>query len=59
MRSETRCQRELAELQRDLAFWKKRLEGTPDGPERKILANTIIGVEGQIETLEWVLEESE
>jgi hypothetical protein len=57
VRSETRCQRELAELQKDLAFWKKRLEGTPDGPERKILAATINGVEGRIEALTWVLED--
>jgi hypothetical protein len=56
MRSETRCLQELEELKKDLAFWRRRLEGTPDGPERKILAATISGLEGQMEALHWVLK---
>jgi hypothetical protein len=56
VRSETRCLRELADLQKDLTFWKNRLEGETDLTKRKFLANTIIGVEERIETLKWILE---
>ena len=56
MRSETRCQKELSDLKKDLVFWQKRMEGESDSTKRKFLANTVIGVEERIATLEWVLE---
>jgi len=56
MRSETRCQQELKDLQKDLEFWRRRLEGEADATKRKFLANTVVGLEGQVEALEWVLK---
>jgi len=62
MRSETQVREELAKLQEDLKQWRQKYErvdmGKPEGPTRRmIVGNTIVGVEGQIEALLWVLEE--
>ena len=56
MRSETECREELEELQRDLQTWRLKFEKCTDKDRRRILGNTINGVEGRIEALEWVLK---
>jgi hypothetical protein len=70
MKSETQLRKYLGELQSDLEHWKTRLAkysdsetkrllgGLSDAERRRILGNTISSVEGQIEALLWVLEES-
>jgi hypothetical protein len=70
MRSESQVNKQLEDLRSDLAHWQARLErfsesetkrllggGLSDAERRKILGNTICSVEGQIESLEWVLKE--
>jgi hypothetical protein len=60
MKSETQVRKELELLQSDLQHWQAKLARTlePDGINgRRILGNTISGLEGRVEALEWVLKE--
>jgi hypothetical protein len=57
MKSETQCRKELALLESDLKFWRERFEKERDPDKRRLLGTTIAGVEGQLETLQWVLKE--
>jgi len=57
MKSETQCRKELSLLEADLKFWRQKFEKETDADKRRLLGNTIIGVESQLETLQWVLKE--
>lgn len=70
MKSQTQVQELLEDLQKDLEDWKIRLarfsdsetrrllgSGLTDAERRRVIGNTICSVEGQIESLEWVLKE--
>jgi hypothetical protein len=57
MKSETQIRAELAETLLDLADWRRKLENCRDNDRRRIIGQTICGVEGRMEALEWVLKE--
>jgi hypothetical protein len=60
MKSETQIRKELELLLEDLKFWRAKLEKSrePSGLNgRQILGNTISGLEGRQEALEWVLKD--
>jgi hypothetical protein len=56
MKSERQIRQELQDLEEDLKFWRAKFEKQRDPDQRRIDGNTIIGVEGHVEALEWVLE---
>jgi hypothetical protein len=57
MKSETQIRRELELIEGDLKFWQARLEKEREPTRRQILGNTISGLEGQKEALNWMLKE--
>ena len=58
MKSESQIKAELKELQKDLLDWNRQLERCRiEDERRRTIGNTICGVEGRIEALEWVLRE--
>lgn len=59
MKSQSQVERELELLEEDLKWWQARFDKTlePEGPNgRRILGNTISGLEGRQEALRWVLK---
>ena len=60
MKSQTQIEKELGLLIEDIKWWQAKLDRTtePDGPNgRRVLGNTISGLEGRKEALEWILKE--
>jgi len=57
MKSQTQVEAQLELLKSDLADWQTKFNKCVEPDRRRILGNTICGVEGQIESLQWVLEE--
>lgn len=62
MKSETQVRKELEQLEDDLKYWRQKYDrvnlSLPDGITRRMMVgNTISGVEGRIEALQWVLKE--
>lgn len=62
MKSETEVRKELDLLHADLQEWQRKYDRVDMRQEgaaarRLIVANTVVGIEGRIEALQWVLEE--
>lgn len=57
MKSETEIRKALEPLQDDLKYWRVRYEKERDVAMQRIHANTIVGLESQIEILQWILKE--
>ena len=57
MKSQTQVERELELLQEDLKFWRAKYDKEKDAGRRGLVANTLIGIESQIQTLQWILKE--
>lgn len=57
MKSETQIRKELDLLEDDLKAWRSKFEASTDKDRRRILGNTIVGLEGQKEALEWILKD--
>lgn len=55
MYSETAIREELEAVRKDLQDWQYKFDRCRDNDQRRIIGNTICGVEGRIEALEWVL----
>jgi hypothetical protein len=60
VKNEQQLRKELSLVERDLKMWKERHEKAAKGSAgRQIIANTMLGLEGQIEALQWVLDDEE
>jgi len=58
MKSEQQLRKELELVRRDLREWRAKFAKEPPTSWRyKTIANTILGLEGQVEALEWALED--
>jgi hypothetical protein len=57
MKSETQIRQELELLKEDLKAWRLKFEKATEPDRRRILGQTIVGLEGQQEALEWILKE--